>query len=453
MRKNINKRLARAALVGAACLLCFAPCYAQERASKIDEYMQAAVERSHFSGTVMVARDGRVITRSYGMASIEHGVPNTPQTRFRIGSLTKQFTAMGVMMLQERGKLNVQDSICKYLPECPEAWQPITIHHLLTHSSGIPNFTYSLNNVEPVNFSSPLAHHMEHLRKATLEFTPGARFRYSNSGYILLGHIIEKASGEPYDAFLRKNIFEPLGMTNTGYEDKGSIIKRRAAGYSLRNDKLVSAPYVDMSMPYSAGALYSTAEDMYLWDQALYTEKLISRKSLNLMFTPFKGNYGYGWDITEQFGRRRIGHMGWIEGYASYILRFPDDKLTIIIMSNLDGALVNTMARDLAAIALGVQRSTVQQRKAIKVDPKIYDAYVGQYQLAPDFIVTVIKEEDKLMAQAQARAKIELFPESEIEFFVKEYDAQIMFVWDAKGQVTHSIISLNGRETQAKKIK
>jgi len=454
MRENVDKRLGSVALVCATWLLCLAPCHAQDLASKIDEYLRTVVERSHFSGAILVARDKRVIvSQGYGLASIEYEVPNTPQTKFRLGSLTKQFTAMAVMMLQERGKLSVLDSICRYLPDCPESCQPITIHHLLTHTSGIPNFGYSLNQVEQVSLSSLLTRHMEQLRRLTIEFKPGAQFRYSNSGYILLGHIIEKASGEPYDVFMRKNIFGPLEMTNTGYEDRGSIIKHRAAGYSLSKEKLVSAAFVDMSVPFSAGGLYSTVEDMYRWDQALYTEKLISRKSLDLMFTPFKFNYGYGWDIAEQFGRRYIGHMGWIEGYAGYILRFPDDRLTVIVMSNLDSAPVNTIARDLAAMVLGVQRSMRQEHKVVEVDRKLYDAYVGQYELAPDFIITVSKEDNRLVAQAPGHPKIELLPESEIEFFVKEYDAQIMFVWSRNGEVTHSMIRLNGREAQAKKIK
>lgn len=453
MSEKYLKLSGRVALLCAVSLLCLVPCAAQGGTAEMDEYLRAAAERSHFSGAVLVARGGRVIvSRGYGLASVEHEVPNTPQTRFRIGSLTKQFTAMAVMMLQERGKLSVEDSICKYLPDCPEKCRPITIRHLLTHTSGIPNFTYDLNRVEQIAQSSQLARHMEQLRGATLEFKAGERFSYSNSGYILLGHIIEKASGKPYDLFLRENIFEPLQMKNTGYEDRDSIVKHRASGYSLRKDTLRSAPFVDMALPYSAGGLYSTVEDIYLWDQALYTEKLVSRKSLDAIFTPFKGNYGYGWDVVEQFGRRCTAHMGWIEGYASYILRVPDDRLTVVVMSNVDGAPVNAMARDLAALALGVRHAAVQEHKVVEVDPALYDAYVGRYELAPDFVVTVVKEGGRLMAQAPGRPKLELLPESEIEFFVKEYDAQVMFVWGGEGRVSHAVISLNGRETQAEKI-
>lgn len=452
MSVKLLQRSTRVTLLCVALLLCLVPCAAQGVASEMDEYVKAKAERSHFSGAVLVARGGQVIlSRGYGMASVEHEVPNTPQTKFRIGSLTKQFTAMSVMMLQERGRLSVEDSICKYLPQCPEKFQPITIRHLLTHTSGIPNFSYSPNRVEQVS-TSPLARHMEQLGNAPLEFKPGERFSYSNSGYVLLGHIIEKASGVPYEQFLRENIFEPLQMKNTGYEERNSIVKHRASGYSLRGDALRPAPFVDMSMPYSAGGLYSTVEDMYLWDQSLYTEKLVSRQSLDAVFTPFKGNYGYGWDVVEQFGRRCTSHMGWIEGYASYILRLPGERLTVVVMSNVDAAPVHSMARDLAAFALGLRPADVRQRKAVEGDASLYDAYVGRYEVAPDLVVTVTKEGGRLMAQAPGRPKLELLPESEIEFFVKEYDAQVMFVWGGEGRVSHAVVSLNGRETQAEKI-
>lgn len=453
-RKNGKRTSHRVALTGLLCLICFATNHAQSITAKIDEYMKKAVKHRRFTGAVLVAKDGRVLlSKGYGMASIEYEVPNTPQTKFRIGSLTKQFTAMAIMMLQERGKLSVRDPICKYLPDCPESWRSVTIHHLLTHTSGIPNFSYSLNCVESATTSSLFEYQMERLRKVPLDFSPGTQFSYSNAGYVLLGQIIEIVSGERYDAFLQENIFVPLNMKNTGYEDRGSIIKHRATGYSIRNDKLVDAPFVDMLIPYSAGGLYSTVEDLYLWDQSLYTERLVSKKSLEAMFTPFKNNYGYGWDIFEQFGRRSIGHLGWIDGYATIIQRFPDEKLVIIILSNLDSVPVVTMARDLAAIVFGVQHDLTRDRKIVQVDPKVYDAYVGQYELAPNFIITITKEGGKLMAQAPGRQKIELLPESEIEFFVNEYDARIVFIWNTNGQVNQSIISLNGREIPAKKIK
>ena len=318
----------------------------------------------------------------------------------------------------------MQDSICEYFPQCPEAWQPITIHHLLTHTSGLPNYTYTVNLTEEERAYSPLTRDLERLRKGSLEFAPGTKFNYCNSGYVLLGHIIEKVSGKSYGDFLRDSIFDPLKMVNTGYDYNGLVLKHRAVGYSLRGDTVITAPFVDMSVPFAAGGLYSAVEDLYLWDQALYTEKLISKKSLEMMFTPFKKQYGYGWYIDEQFKRLCISHGGRIEGYMNSIERFPEEKLTIIVMSNRDTVSAGRVSRDLAALAFDMTLSRSPARQAIKVDPSVYEAYLGQYEVVRNLIVTVTREETKLLAQATGYSKIEFFPESEIEFFAKGLDAR-----------------------------
>lgn len=448
------KQLGCIALVCAIQLFCVINTPAQQLTSKLEEYVTSEVNAGRFSGAILIAQDGKVLmSKAYGLANIENDMPNTTQTKFRIGSLTKQFTAMAILMLQERQKLNVQDPICNYLPQCPEAWQSITIHHLLTHTSGLPNYMYTLNLTEEERAYSPLTRDIERLRKGSLEFAPGTKFNYCNSGYVLLGHIIEKVTGKSYGDFVRDCIFEPLKMVNTGYDYNGLVLKHRAEGYSLRGDTIITAPFVDMSVPFAAGGLYSTVEDLYLWDQALYTEKLISKKSLEMMFTPYKKQYGYGWIIDEQFKRLCINHGGRIEGFMNSIERFPEEKLTVVVMSNRDTISAGRLSRNLAAIALGkpVSRSPVHQE--IAVDPSVYDAYLGQYEVVRNLIVTVTREETKLLAQATGYSKIEFFPESEIEFFAKQMDAQIMFVGDDSGKITHARITFNGLEMQAKKIK
>ncbi|PYP88365.1 MAG: hypothetical protein DMF61_07175 [Blastocatellia bacterium AA13] len=447
MKRAVN----RISCVALLCLVWFVlvgHCGAQGLASKVEEYVSTAIKTSRFSGSILVARDGNVlISRGYGMANLEDEVPNTPQTRFRIGSLTKQFTAVAVLMLQERGDLSVRDSVCNYLPQCPAAWQPITIHHLLTHTSGIENSDYT----ETIKLPMSAANSVERLKDKPLEFAPGRLFRYSNSNYILLGHIIEKVTGQSYDVFLQENIFRPLRLTSTGYDYPRRVLMHRAAGYSSRGDTIINASYVDMSIPYSAGGLYSTVEDLYRWDQALYTERALSKKSLAMMFTAFTGNYGYGWYIAEQDGHRFISHSGWIDGFAASFGRYPDDRVTVIVLSNLDSAPVNTIARNLGAIALGLRRETPEEHRAVKIDSKIYDSYVGQYELAPNFIITITKEGDRLMGQATGHPQVELFPASENEFFVKEFDAKIKFVKGDSGNVSHAVVTLNGRDTQARK--
>jgi CubicO group peptidase (beta-lactamase class C family) len=449
-----ERTLPRFALL-CACLLAFSvAARAQDLLPKFEEYAQATAKAERFSGAILVARDGKVlVSKGYGMADVENDVPNTPETKFRLGSLTKQFTAASILLLQERGKLSVQDSICKYVAPCSEAWQPITIHHLLSHTAGVPDFTgfpdYQKTMREPTTVELLITR----FRALPLDFKPGEDWKYSNSGYILLGYVVEKASGKSYESFLRENIFEPLKMTSTGYDHADEIVKRRARGYSLRGEKIVNASYLDMSIPFSAGGLYSTVGDLYLWDQALYTEKLLKKQSLDAMFTAVRHDYGYGYGVAKLFNHRVLSHGGGIEGFVTSIQRFPDDRLTVIVLSNLEGAPSGRIARDLAAIAFGEKYELPVERVIVKVDPKIYDAYVGEYELEPGFVFTVTREGDHLMMQATGQGKTELFPTSETNFFPKVVRADITFVKDAGGHVTHLVLNQNGQQHNAKKIK
>jgi CubicO group peptidase (beta-lactamase class C family) len=413
--------------------------------------MNALARLNRFNGVVLVARDGKVlVTRNYGMANLEDSVPNTQQTRFPIASMTKTFSATAVMMLQERGKLSVTDLICKHLSDCPTAWQQITIHHLLTHTSGIPDYTDFPDWLETRGQLAPYTSTIDRFKDKPLEFKPGEKYKYSNSGYVLLGLVIERVSGQTYEGFVRDNIFAPLKMVNTGYDDSKTILLHRAIGYSREGIRLIRAPYMHMPISKSAGALYSTVADLLLWDQALYTEKLLSRKSLDAMFTIFKGDYGYGWHIDKQFNHRRVFHTGVILGFKTSIDRYLDDKVSVIILSNSDDTFINAAIRDLAAIAFGDKYSLPKERPSIAIDPKIYDAYVGQYELSRDFVLTVSKEGNKLMGEADERT-FELLPETEFKFFVRDFDAQIMFTFvkDEKGRVTHLIYN---RNQQARKL-
>lgn len=327
----------------------------QQIVAKVDEYMSAATKIDHFSGSVLVAREGQpIVSKGYGMANYELNAPNTPQTAFRLGSMTKQFTAAAIMQLQERGKLNVNDPICKYLENCPAAWQPITIRNLLTHTSGIPNYTsfpgfFEKTSVQPFTFAG----FVDVFREKPLEFAPGEKFAYSSSGYYLLGLIIERASGKPYAEFLRENIFAPLGMKNSGYDDSRTLVANRANGYVWAGKSFVNSASLNMVIPFAAGALYSTTEDLLLWDKALYTEKLVSRKSLDEMFTPFKDGYAYGWGVGKKFNRQETEHSGGINGFSTDIARFPSERVTVIVLSNNENAPSPKIAENLAAIVFG----------------------------------------------------------------------------------------------------
>jgi CubicO group peptidase (beta-lactamase class C family) len=349
--------------------------------SKIDRILNFLTERESFTGAVLVARNGEILlSKGYGLADRDKNLPNTPQMKYRLGSITKQFTAMAILMLQAQNKLRVQDPVCRYIPECPATWQDITIHHLLTHTSGIPDFTdfpdYETTKATP---SSPLQT-IARFKDRPLDFKPGEEWSYSNSGYIVLGYIIEQASGQSYETFLQKNIFEPLQMKNTGYDhNDGSL----ATGYTGFYDRWEKADNIDMTIPYAAGGLYSTIEDLYRWDQVLYTEQLVPQDLLNLMFTaqaktPISSlSYGYGWFVGKMNNHQVVSHGDGIlnsvavsrsytsnsgngpqgnndiEGFATEIRRYTDDKVTIIILSNRDTTNVGTLSDQIAQLVLG----------------------------------------------------------------------------------------------------
>ncbi len=305
-----------------------------------DAYLAAETAAGRFSGAVLVAQQGRILLeKGYGLADREGGIPNTPQTRFHIASLTKQFTAMEILQLQERGMLQVTDRIASFLPDSPPTWRDITIEHLLTHTSGLVDY-FTLPEVDALLTRSVTPGEIVDLfRNRPLLFTAGSSCSYSNSGYVILGQIIEQASGESYANGIQRNILAPLGMANTTY-GPSDLLGTCAVGYETAWRR---APNADLSLGYAAGGLCSTVEDLYRWDQALYTTQLCSQASLDAMFSPHfmvteTVGYGYGWVIRNISGRRRIAHSGLLYGYSSIIARFPAERVTIIILSNLEDA-------------------------------------------------------------------------------------------------------------------
>ena len=420
--------------------------------ARVEEYMAARVQRDKFSGTVLIARAGQVIfCKGYGMANLELDVPCSPQTKFRLGSITKQFTAMAILMLQERGKLDVSDKIKKYIPDAPRTWDEITIHHLLTHTSGIPNVTSFPDFLKTLPNRVTLKELIARFKDKPLEFKPGEKFKYSNSGYILLGQIIETTTGKPYASFLKEAIFDPLQMHDSGYDNAAQVLKHRASGYTrLLGLAPANAQYIDMSIPHAAGALYSTALDLLKWDRALDSEKLISSKSLEAMHRPFKDGYGYGWAIDRKFGQPRYEHGGGIPGFVTIIERFPAEKLLVVALSNLETSRIEKIGDDLAAIALGQPYVVPREPKVAKLDPKLYDAYVGRYEgeLADgkgkrEF--TVSTSSGRLMIQAKDQPKREAVPESETRFYLKAADGLVEFLRSQDGTVS-SLEILDGNQ-------
>ena len=284
--------------------------FGQSKIEQLDELINQYTEYGQFNGSVLVAEKSKVLyKKGFGMANMEWDIPNQSDTKHRLGSITKQFTSMLIMQLVEEGKLKLDVPISTYLPDYPKAnGDIITIHHLLTHTSGTPNYTSfpgffrnsSRDPYIPEEFVGVFA-------DSTLEFKPGERFAYSNSGYFLLGVIIEKITGKSYEQVLKDNITIPLKMNNTGYDHHATILTNRASGYEKNGNNYINAAYLDMSIPYAAGSLYSTVEDLYLWDQALYGNQLLSKENMDLIFTRHipvgQDHYGYGWGL----GMKPIG--------------------------------------------------------------------------------------------------------------------------------------------------
>lgn len=426
--------------------------------TKVDEYIHAYVKMEQFSGSILIAKDGKIlVNKGYGMANYELDVPNSPITKFRIASTTKQFTAMAIIQLWQKGLLNVNDPIIKYIPDYPKG-NEITITHLLNHKSGIPDYTGFEELWEKMGMPITLEQLIESFKNKPLEFTPGEKYKYSNSNYALLTYIIEKVSGKPYETYLQENIFQPLAMNDSGYDHNATILKKRAAGYRVNDKAIANAMHSDMSWPSGAGGLYSTVEDLYKWDRALYTDKLVPKDTLDSIFgslvkDPKRDDYAYGWVLDDWHGHTLMWHNGRISGFRSYIARYINDDVCIIVLSNYDFSPVEKIATDLARILFGMPYELPKESVAIKVDPSIYDAYVGQYELSPDFFLTIIKENDRLFVQPTGQRKLEFFPESKTKFFNKEVQAQISFITDETGNVTQLISHDGGMNQPAKKIK
>ena len=311
-------------------------------ASQINSLLVKKVAQQQFSGSVLIASRGQVVlSKGYSMADWERQGPNTPDTRFYLGSTTKQFTAMAILILQERGKLHVRDSLCTYIASCPSAWKPVTIANVLTHTSGIPQLDDSiLPTTTPQSWIAAF-------NGLSLVYAPGSEFSYCSVCYQILGYVVAQASGESYSAFLQQAIFDPLKMKDSGSGDASyTSVRNHAIGYAGWQVLDVDAGMtIDprLSFLFGSGLVYSSAEDMYLWDQALSHHTLLSQRTLDEAFTPYVASqyagssYGYGWFIGHSpvAGHKLIWHDGKIPGFRSYIGRYPDDGVTIIIVSNL----------------------------------------------------------------------------------------------------------------------
>jgi CubicO group peptidase (beta-lactamase class C family) len=324
------------------------------RADRVDDYLQKEMGQHGIPGAaLLVLKDGHAVkTAAYGFANLEFHVPVRPEMVFEIGSLTKQFTAAGILLLQQDGKLSVDELVSRYLQGMPATWSQITIRQLLTHTSGIKSYT-GLDGFE-LRRHLTQAQFIQALAGLPLEFQPGTSWKYCNTGYNLLGFIIENVSGKNYWDFMSTRIFQPLGMTSTTNRLPSLIITNRASGYEQTNHVLINRD-PDLTDVFSAGALVSTVLDLSRWDQTLTGDKLLSAESKEQMWQPAmlrngkSTEYGFGWFIDTLEGHRNIGHSGSTSGFSASLQRFPDDKLTVILLTNTDEQIATTLARKIAS--------------------------------------------------------------------------------------------------------
>jgi CubicO group peptidase (beta-lactamase class C family) len=436
-------------------------------AARIDPLFSTVVQSNWPGGEVLVAENGRIIfEKGYGYAQMESRTPFTDHTRFRIGSITKQFTSAAIFKLAEAGKLSIDDPLSKYIPDWPRG-DEVTLRQLLTHTSGIHDFTAKPGFYEHVTEPISMAALINSFKNDAYEFNPGEKYSYCNSGYVLLGHIVEKVSGASYGEYLRKTFFKPLGMKNTGVYRAGMPSLGEAFGYSYTNGTMVRAVNWDMSKVSTAGELYSTAHDLFLWNEAIFHHRVLSEASLKTAFTigvlklddpthPEDVGYACGWTRDWLNGAREISHGGELWGFGSYLLRLPDYNLTVVVLLNSAPHPPEiqqwVLAREIARRVLGSELPNDGKQKVVEITPADEDLAVGKYDLGGGAIMTVTTETNHIFAQITGRPRFEMFPKSDRSFFVPGGNAEATFVRNATNQVVKVILKQSGDRIDAQRL-
>lgn len=414
----------------------------------IDNLVQECYKPTEPGVAVIVVRGGEIIFRKgHGIANLELGVPIEPDMVFRLGSITKQFTAVAILVLAEQGKLAFDDSISKFLPDYPTHGHLITVEHLLTHTSGIKSYT-NMPEWPPLwGKDFTVQELIDFFKYQPMEFAPGKRWAYNNSGYILLGAIIEKVSGLSYEQFIQQSIFEPLGMKQSYYDSPSRVIPRRVAGYEKSSEGFANAAYLSMTQPYAAGALASTVDDLFLWDSALYTEQLLKLETLQRAHISHQltdGSstaYGYGWEISEYAGHRLIEHGGGILGFRTRAIRVPDERVFVAVLSNNGGANPGLLAFKIAALVIG---QPYNEPVPVELRPEVLALYGGVYEINGSEEIHITREDNQLFFQYGESPRVELVPISPNEFFFKDMSLDhLLFVSDANEVVV--AVEMRGR--------
>lgn len=403
---------------------------------RLEAYVNAYERDWPLSGTVLVAQRGEVLfKRAYGFANLEHQVPNTAETKFRIWSITKSFTAMAILMLFEQKQLHLDERLHRYFPELSRI-SDITITQLLTHTSGLTNYS-SLPEYNTYGNKRRMSR-QEVLRlfvDEPLAFPPGSSFAYQNSGYFLLGMIIEKITGLSFESFLTKHLLAPLGMNDTGLDNNRKVIPHMSSAYDSSWNDLILCEYMDMSSSFSAGAMYSTVSDLYLWDQALYSEKLVSKATLALAFQETGVGYGFGWFLDKHLGHRRVHHGGAYRGHRSELHRYPDDHATVIMLTNYDFVPVRRLTEALSVLLFGEDISIPRRPPAYPLEKSVYDTYIGVYE-GFGCTASVEREGEQLFLVWNKETVIPFYPRAEASFQHTWQDWSCTFTRDDQGEIS-----------------
>ena len=438
-------------LVAVLCIVHFS--FAQ--GDKLDALIEAYAKLYKFNGSALVAKNGNILlNKGYGYRNATDKVANNEQTIFQLGSVTKQFTSAVILKLQEEKKLSVSDKLSKYFPGYPKG-DSITIEQLLTHTSGIYNYTndgkFMANEVtKPSNREMMMAL----FKDKPLDFSPGTNWSYSNSGYSLLGYIIEAVTKQSYEQAVRKYIFTPLRMTHSGFDFTHLKSNEKAIGYFKLNDKeKEEAPIVDSSVSFSAGAIYSTTGDLYLWHEALQKNNILSREQQEKAYTPVKNRYGYGWSIDSIEGKRRVSHGGGIHGFITTIARVPEDDICIVLLSNASNTTLGEISKSIFAILYGKEYELPKERTEIKLPEEKLKEYEGEYELNKDLHVVISLKDGALVATPTGQKTETLFAEKEDLLFVKSQDIQLEFTRNEKKEIDGFILHQGGAKMPCKKIK
>ncbi|EAQ30558.1 beta-lactamase family protein [Erythrobacter sp. NAP1] len=448
----------RFALALSPLAIAFAVPAAAQDTERMVEIASAEAESGAFMGAVIVANDDTVLLeRAWGSANLEWDIANTPDTKFRIGSVTKQFTSVAIMKLAEQGLIDLDAPISTYLEGTPESWSAITVRNLMRHTAGLPNVT-SLDGFGDLSrLETSQDDLIAFFRDLPLEFEPGSKWSYSNSGYVLLSRIVEQVSEQDIATYFDEQFFTPLGMENSGFDVSAEILPKRAAGYSPGGEGRVNAGYVFMGIPTGAGAMYSTVSDLHRWNKALYSGEILSPESVAEFVEPAphdaigEAKYAHGVVVSDSENGQYIWHGGGIQGFNAWLGYDRAKSTTVAVLANLNGGSAENIGRQLMTLAQGGEIPTTADRVAVEVPAEALAEYEGVYALAPTFKITTFVEGGKLMAQATGQGANEIFREEGDTFFLKVVDAQVRFNRDDSGTITGLTLFQGGREMPATK--